>query len=390
MPRHGPCNPWAGMKERFLLGAFVFHVIYAAACVWVGRRWHERRSSARGTWLRGAGRDATWLVLMALAGAGIAALLGPPSGFTVFRYLAQGLFGETILLAAFLAWSHSRSALRARAALLGLVTLGLLAVYAEAYHREPTDLQVRRHPAVLPSAGLHARPLRIVHLSDLQTHEIGPYQERALREALRQSPDLIVFTGDYIQPRVGMDRARATTDFQSLLRRLDFNAPLGAFAVRGDVDPDWPRLLEGTRVTALTGEVARVPLGEGRYLSLVGLTSGMSRGRDLEAARRLVRSAPAGDVRIVMGHQPEYVARLADEERVDLALAGHTHGGQVALPLFGPPYTSSRLPRRYAGGLHDYRGTLLHVSRGIGMERWTAPQLRFLVPPEICVLDLTV
>jgi predicted MPP superfamily phosphohydrolase len=69
-------------------------------------------------------------------------------------------------------------------------------------------------------------------------------------------------------------------------------------------------------------------------------------------------------------------------------LAGHTHGGQVVLPLFGPPRTASRLPRLYAGGLHDFAGTPLHVSRGVGMERGFAPPLRFLCPPEICVLDV--
>ena len=378
------------MKERFLLGAIAFHVVYGAACAWVGARWHARRASDRPTWLRGAWTDALLLGLVALVAAGLAAAVWSPSGFTMFRYLAQGLFGETIVLAAALSWSHARAALRARAAVLGAASLALLAVYAEAYHREPTDLQVRRHPAVLPSAGPSARTLRIVHLSDIQTDTIGPFQERALRQALAESPDLIVFTGDYIQPRLDGGRQAATADFRALLRRLDFAAPLGAFAVRGDVDPEWPRMFDGTKVTALTGELARLPLGGGRFLSLIGLTSGMSRGNEREAMRRLVASAPSGDVRIVFGHQPDYVIPLSATARVDLALAGHTHGGQVALPLFGPPYTSSPLPRRYAGDLHDYEGTLLHVSRGVGMERGPAPQMRFLVPPEICVLELTL
>jgi predicted MPP superfamily phosphohydrolase len=378
------------MRERFLLGAFVFHLVYGAACLWVGRRWHDRRAAARGPWVRGGAGDVLGLCLGALAAAGLAGLVGSPSGFTIFRYLAQGLFGETIVLAAWLAWSHLRAALRARAAVLGAVTVSLLAVYGEAYHREPTDLQVRRHPAVLPSAGPHGRALRIVHLTDIQTDAIGPFQERVLRQALEQSPDLIVFTGDYIQPRLAGGRVQATRDFQALLRRLGFTAPLGAFAVRGDVDPDWPHVFDGTAVVPLTGESARLPLGDGRFLSLIGLTSGMSRGNEREAMRRLVGSAPSGDVRIVFGHQPDYVIPLSAATRVDLALAGHTHGGQVALPLFGPPYTSSPLPRRYAGDLHDYGGTLLHVSRGVGMERGPAPQMRFLVPPEICVLDLTI
>jgi uncharacterized protein len=73
---------------------------------------------------------------------------------------------------------------------------------------------------------------------------------------------------------------------------------------------------------------------------------------------------------------------------IDLVLAGHTHGGQVVLPLLGPPHTAIRLPRRYAGGLNDYGGIALHVSRGIGMERGFAPPVRFLCPPEVCVVDV--
>ncbi|MET0556618.1 MAG: metallophosphoesterase [Vicinamibacteria bacterium] len=374
--------------RRFILGAVAFHACYVAVCVGVALRVYGRRTAGPRGWARALVTSAGLLLAGALGSAGVAALVAPPSGFTSFRYLAQGLFGETVLLLAVLAWTHRRSDLRLRGALFTAASLALLAVYAEAYHRGPEDLRIRRHPAVLPSAGTSAQALRIVHLSDIQTHEIGPYQERALTAALAERPDLIVFTGDYIQPRTGGDRARPTADFQALLRRLHFSARLGAFAVRGDVDPEWPRMFDGTEVRTLTGENVRIPLEGGRHLSLVGLTSGMSRGNERDALRRLVASVPEGDVRIVIGHQPDYVIPLHEWTRVDLALAGHTHGGQVALPLFGPPYDSSPLPRKYAGGLHDYQGTLLHVSRGIGMERGPAPQLRFLVPPEICVLDL--
>ena len=62
--------------------------------------------------------------------------------------------------------------------------------------------------------------------------------------------------------------------------------------------------------------------------------------------------------------------------------------GNFVLPFLGPVVTASRLPRLFAGGLHDFRGTPLHVSRGVGMERAFAPPVRFLCPPEICVLDL--
>jgi hypothetical protein len=197
-------------------------------------------------------------------------------------------------------------------------------------------------------------------------------------------------TGDYVQPRTGLppSRAQTTADLKDLLRRRHFAAPLGVFAVQGDVDRGWPEVLGGTGIRLLSGTVARITLPGGRPLSIVGLTPPMSRGQDTSDLLALARSAPAGDLRIVIGHNPNFVQDLAEASvGVDLALAGHTHGGQVVLPLFGPPITQMSLPRRYASGLHDYRGIPLHVSAGIGMERGTAPQIRFNCPPEISVID---
>jgi predicted MPP superfamily phosphohydrolase len=96
--------------------------------------------------------------------------------------------------------------------------------------------------------------------------------------------------------------------------------------------------------------------------------------------------APSADHRIIISHAPDFVDALP--VTVDLVLAGHTHGGQVVVPLFGPPHTASRLPRRYAGGLHEFRGTPVHVSRGVGMERGFEIPVRFLCPPEIGIIDL--
>src|SRR6185436_9174885 len=99
------------------------------------------------------------------------------------------------------------------------------------------------------------------------------------------------------------------------------------------------------------------------------------------------RSVPPGDLCVVIGHGPDFVMTLPAAE-VDLAMAGHTHGGQVVVPFFGPPHTKTRLPREHARGVSSYGGVPLHVSAGTGMERGTAPQIRFLCPPEICILDV--
>ena len=89
---------------------------------------------------------------------------------------------------------------------------------------------------------------------------------------------------------------------------------------------------------------------------------------------------------IVMGHSPNF--SLGTQEG-DLLIAGHTHGGQVQLPLIGPLMTLSRVPRRWASGVTPLGdGRTLVVSRGVGMERGAAPQLRFLCRPQIVVIEI--
>lgn len=372
------------MRSQFLLSAILFHTVFAGACLFVA--WREAGAASRRVRFL---RDLVGLAVLAVLLAALLATLCPPADFTAMRLLAQALFGELPLLGLALVALHVRARRHLPAVAVGLGVVLLVAVYVEAYHREPQDLQVRRHTLDLT----HGRPatgrLRIVHLSDLQTDRVGAHEERALREALHQHPDLIVMTGDFVQPRLLDTRARAGADLRSLLRRLDFDAPLGAFAVQGDTDRDWPSVLGGTKLRCLTSEVATLSLPGGRRLSLVGLTLFQSRGAAPEAIRALVERVPNDHLRIVLGHRPDFVMALAGRTRVDLALAGHTHGGQVVVPGFGPPVTHTALPRRYASGLNLFEGIPLHVSPGVGMERRTAPQIRFLCPPEVSVLDVT-
>ncbi len=338
---------------------------------------------------------------VALFLAAATAPLVPDTAFAAMRLLCQGQFGETVAQHAWLAAFHVLRRQRRRGLLLAGITLVLLAVYAEAYHHGPRDLRLRRHvlrlgerdrdrdPAALGAPPVGA-PLRIVHLTDLQTPSIGAHEERALRLVLAQQPDLIVLTGDYVEERFAPTYRRAAADLNALLRRLQFSAPLGVYAVEGDVDEyvaPWPRLFAGLPVTCLRDESRRLMLPGGGTLALTGLTLATSGGEKPDAVRATVALAPPADLHLVIGHRPDFVRALPGRG-VDLCLAGHTHGGQVVVPFFGPPVTMSGLPRRCAGGLHAWNGVPLHVSRGVGMERGAAPQIRFLCPPEVCVVEV--
>jgi predicted MPP superfamily phosphohydrolase len=73
----------------------------------------------------------------------------------------------------------------------------------------------------------------------------------------------------------------------------------------------------------------------------------------------------------------------------DLYLCGHTHGGQIRLPLFGAVITSSDFWKRYEMGRYEEGNTVLYISRGLGMEGKGAPRARFLAPPEIVLWTLS-
>lgn len=90
---------------------------------------------------------------------------------------------------------------------------------------------------------------------------------------------------------------------------------------------------------------------------------------------------------LVFRHGPDFI--LGDIG-AELSVAGHTHGGQVQIPFFGPPITATSVPREWAAGGHWEPSPSHHViiSRGIGMERDSAPRFRVLCPPEIAVIDL--
>ena len=90
-------------------------------------------------------------------------------------------------------------------------------------------------------------------------------------------------------------------------------------------------------------------------------------------------------LQILLYHSP-YLFPLAAELGIDLHLAGHTHGGQLRLPLFGALVTSSAFWKRYEAGLYRKGASTLYVSRGIGVEGKGAPRARFLAPPEVVLV----
>lgn len=267
------------------------------------------------------------------------------------------------------------------------LAIGLLIWPCAAYARflEPFRLVVERAEIPLRDEAV-ARPLKIGVLADLQTDRVTAYERHVVDVLLAEEPDVVLLPGDLFH---GIDRDfdAVLPELNALLARID--APYGAFFVTGDVDPPRyvSRLLSGTRIRQVDNEVVEVDI-EGARLVIAGLCAAKSLENARRAASRFAAVGKDADYRVAFAHHPDQIGVLGDAE-FDVYVCGHTHGGQIVFPFFGPPITLTSLPRSIAaGGLHEFRGRRIYVSRGAGLERTQAPRIRFLCPPEVSILTL--
>lgn len=201
---------------------------------------------------------------------------------------------------------------------------------------------------------------------------------------MSEKPDLILLPGDYIQCLTEAEQGKGHADLNKLLRETHFSAPLGVYAVQGNVDVNyiWTHIFDKLPITTMD-QTRTVNTGE---IAVTGLSFADSFNTHV-----VVPPAQGDRYHIVFGHGPDFA--LAGPP-ADLLVAGHTHGGQVQLPLFGPPITLSKVPRSWAQGTKEMQpietqtGSTLILSRGVGMERRFAPRLRFLCRPQVIFVSL--
>lgn len=302
----------------------------------------------------------------------LAFCLGRPRIYRVLRLMAFGLFGHLgIFLVAAALMTRKRSRWVAGGMIVSACLIAAAAV--DAFWIEPTALQVRHFE--LTSAKL-TRPVKIVVVADLQTDFVGEYERRAMQKVMELAPDLIVFAGDYCQARTPQGNIDVCRDLNRLFAEVKLVAPLGIVAVGGNVDPpEWVDAFEGIESHLFT-MTESIKLGE---LGVTGLQTE-------DSAFSHLRVSPHSDFHIVVGHHPDYALGQID---ADLLIAGHTHGGQVRIPGFGPLLTATSVPRDWTEGLTQLSANrTLIVSKGIGLERLDAPRMRLFCRPEIVVIDL--
>jgi uncharacterized protein len=253
------------------------------------------------------------------------------------------------------------------------------------------NLEVTRQPIRLARLPRAFHGFRIAQLSDIH---VGPFMsEDEIRKyvniANSLKVDMVALTGDFVT-------WDAATE-QAVVNALSgLKAPFGVYGCLGnhdawaDAEDSMSALFRDCGIQIL--RQANVPIRSGAdSFNLMGIDFANSRNMSAGGARMASQSlagieklmAP-GTANILLSHNPETFPRAA-ELGIDLSLAGHTHGGQLALEFISPELAPTRLVTPYVAGLFERPGGQLYVNRGIGT---IAAPMRVGAPPEITVYEL--
>jgi len=283
-------------------------------------------------------------------------------------------------------------------ATVGVTTIGAITTPGYATLVEPWSIKTRRYTVPIKDLDPAFEGLKIVQVAD--TH-LGPripasFIEQAYRLAIAEQPDLVFLTGDHVH-----DGTKDNHHAALLCKPLVENASIATVGVLGNHDwwGDGNGMSQALRAQGVhmidndriwidpkSRSITQTHPGPGA-LALVGFGDLTDDHIDTD---RAFRSIEEHTPRIVLAHNPDCAELDAltkpNGVRVDLMCSGHTHGGQVKIPLLGTPMVPSAFGSKYAGGLVQGPAFPVHISRGIGM---SLLPVRFGVPPEISVITLT-
>jgi len=274
-----------------------------------------------------------------------------------------------------------RGLLSRRHFLTAAVSAGAAGVGLSAYAFGPaaTTVMLTRHDVHVPGLPPALHGLRVAHVSDVHL----PANEGAVRHALAlldaERPEVVILTGDIVEWYQALDqlvefarRARGT---------VGTYAVMGNWERAGGVQPeDARRAYAAAGVQFLCNETAMLKVGSGR-LGVVGLDDWVSGRPDPAAALARLDHA---DAMVWALHAPGFADLLPAGTPASLVLGGHTHGGQIRLPLL--PALRPRGSGRFLAGWYDTTAAPLYVSRGVGT---TNIRARFRCPAELPVFTLT-
>ncbi len=254
--------------------------------------------------------------------------------------------------------------------------LGVMSVGGYSCLLEPRWLEIKNVFIKIHALPKQFEGMTIAQLSDIHHCKYVPREfiKKCVRKVNALSPDIIALTGDFVY---------GSKEFLSSVGEelSELKAKEGVFAVLGnhdckDVTAD---ILSKKGIRVLINE--HIPLYRKKdYLFIAGVDDLWAGKLDLETTLKGTDDKP----KILLCHNPDAIEKIK-HTNVDFVMAGHTHGGQVSLPLYGPPVVYSKFGARYAAGLFHEEKTIMYVNKGIGVSNFP---VRFFARPEITLFTL--
>ena len=253
--------------------------------------------------------------------------------------------------------------------LIFLFTLLSVLILGYSYFIETSWLEITRHQINLKNSS--NKRLKIIQISDLHTLGIGFIEKKMIEAVQSEKPDYIFLTGDIATP------SGTNSGYEKVLKEI--RAKKAIYYIPGnweDWEPitDLPNILKRNNIIDLTNKSIKLD----EKLWLAGFADAPTGNPDLS----ILKNIPNDSKIISIFHSPIFFDEVSS--LIDLAFTGHTHGGQIRLPLFG----SIALPLGsgdYDQGWFQKNRARMYVNRGIGT---SIVPLRFLCRPEISIYEI--
>lgn len=245
---------------------------------------------------------------------------------------------------------------------------------------EPNTLVVETVNLPIPDLHPALEGFKIVQMSDFHFYPFTqlPLIEKAVSLANSLQPDLIALTGDFV-----LDNLQSVHELAPVLTKLQ--ARHGVFCSMGNhdvkiTDTIVPSALRNVGLPVLRNQGVLLNVGAAQ-LYVAGVDDCIYGRPNLQAA---MSNWQPESTTVLLAHEPDFAKAFARDPRIALQLSGHTHGGQVTLPGFGP-LILPRYGKKYHTGLYRVGQMWLYTTRGIGMG---SIPIRFNCPPEVTEIVL--
>lgn len=285
--------------------------------------------------------------------------------------------------------------------LIIIVVSSLLLVvccFVYGYFFELYDLRAEKIEIPIRNLPSDLNGLKIIHLSDFHCRKFTEREKKVIKFIQEAHPDFIFFTGDFLENekyipvcqklisqisnpvRNGVSNgARENPNFYGVFGNHDHRS--------GATIDKLKEIFEKEGIKILVNEAKEITKIDGSSFYLIGVDDPYLGYDNLEEAAKNVQEG----FKILLSHSPEILERekneIVNKYKIDLILAGHTHSGQVNLPIYNSIFRWFS-GYKYIAGLFEENGTAIYVNRGIGV--YSGTPLRLNAPPEITLITLRI